>query len=74
MTWDYAYEIKVHEVHGGDVCASMLIKKAYEKQVLDLMEYLGYRNVRVENEHVGIVQICDIDDPVARDVSTIIAE
>lgn len=60
MTWDFAYEITVHEVHDGDVCVSMLIKESYKDQLLNTMEGLGYRNVRVEPEHVGIVQSYDI--------------
>ena len=74
MTWDFAHEIKVHEVSGGDVCVSMLIKKAFKDNVLDTMKYLGYRNIRIEEEHVGVIQLYDIDAPEARDIFTVVAE
>ena len=74
MTWDFVFEIKIYEVHGGDICVSMLIKKSYSNNVLDMMEYLGYANVRITEEHVGIVQVWDIDDPVADDLFTVVAD
>lgn len=74
MTWNFAYEIKVHETSDKDVCVSMLVKNAYLKNVLDTMESLGYRNVQIEEEHIGIIQIYDIDDPVAEDMFTVVAE
>lgn len=74
MTWDFAHEIKVHEVHDGDVCVSMLIKKSFKKNVLDTMEHLGYRNIEVDKEHVGVIELYDIDAPEAEDMFTVIAE
>lgn len=74
MTWDFAYEIKVHEVHDGDVCVSMLIREPFKKSVLETMERLGYRNVRVETEHVGKVQTYGITVKEAEDVFTFVGE
>lgn len=74
MTWDFAHEIKAHEVHDGDVCVSMLIKDAYKANVLDMMEYLGYRNVRIDSEHLGVIQTYDIDVPEGDDMFTIITD
>lgn len=74
MTWDFAYEIKVHEVHDGDVCVSILARNAFEKQLLDTMEYLGYRNIKTSKENVGIVQLYDIDDPATENMYTVFAD
>lgn len=74
MGWRFAYEITVHEVHGGEVCVSMLIKPAYEKNVLDMMESLGYRNVQVSTEHVGVIEGYAIEAPEAEDMFTVVMD
>lgn len=74
MTWDFAYEIRVHEMHDGDLCASLLIKSAYKKQCVDMLEEYGYRNIKVENEPVGIVQLYDIEDPAVTGMQTVIVD
>lgn len=74
MTWDFAYEIKVCEARNDGVYVSMLIRKAYMKNVIDVMEELGYGNLNTDTEHVGIVETYDIDAPEADDMFTIMAE
>ena len=62
MTWDFAYEIKVHEVNGGDVCVSMLVKDAYLDSVNRTLESLGYQKCRTAKEHIGIIETYELED------------
>lgn len=71
MTWDFAYEITVHEVHGGDVCVSILAKNAFLGSAKSMLDSLGYRNLKTEKEHIGIVEVFDLGD---EDIWTVVAE
>lgn len=68
MTWSFAYTIKVHEYHDGDLGLVLLIKPAFKKSVLEMLEEYGYKNVKVENVNIGFVDFevwsedFDIDD------------
>lgn len=74
MTWDFAYSIRVSERRETGVYVSLLIKKAYTKQVKKLLADLGYRKISEWGEHVGIVQTYDIDVPEAEDMFEVFAE
>lgn len=74
MTWDFAYSIKVAERRETGVYLSMLIKKAYAKQVKELLKDLGYMKISISPEHVGIVQTYDINIPEAEDMFEVFAE
>lgn len=71
MTWDFAYEIRVHEVSDGDICVDLLVKDAYLNHAKDMMKYLGYGNVRCSSEHIGVVELYDIND---EDLFTVVAD
>lgn len=60
MTWSFAYEIAVREGRKSGVFIDMLIRPAYRTSVLGTMEDLGYRNIRVYEDPVGVVY--DLDD------------
>ena len=74
MTWDFAYSIKVAERRSTGVYISMLIKKAYREQVKELLSDLGCKKISESDEHVGIVETYDIDDPAAADMFEVFAE
>ena len=74
MTWDFAYSIRVSERRESGVYISMLVKKAFLKNVKDLLDRLGYKNATVTKEHIGIIQTYDIDDPDAEDMFEVFAE
>lgn len=74
MTWDFAYSIKVAERRKTGVYVSLLIKKAYLRQVKEMLGDLGYKNISEWEEHVGIVQLYDIDTPEAEDMFEVFAE
>lgn len=67
LTWEFAYRFDLKENRNG-VYVDMLIKKAYRANVLDTMEALGYRNVMVSEEAVGIIdsfnhdELADVED------------
>lgn len=68
MTWSFAYKIEVIESGGSyfdrKVFVELVVKEAYKTNALDLMETLGYRNVKTEDIKVGIVNEYkhDLDD------------
>lgn len=77
MTWSFVHEIEVHEVGqrrdgNYDLCTSLLVKPAYRKNVESMMGDLGYKNLHITEEPVGVVQTWDIDDEDAQMVSTIV--
>lgn len=74
MTYTYAHEINVHEVHSGDVIVSLLVKPEYKDNVLRTMEGLGYKRVKCSEESVGLVPLYDVDDPAVEDVFTVVAD
>lgn len=74
MIWDFAYSIRVSERRETGVYMSLLIKKAYQKQVRELLEELGYKKITEQEEHIGIVQLYDIDDPAADNLFEVFAE
>lgn len=71
MTWSFAHEISVHEVHGGDVCVSILAKDAYLNSAKSMMESLGYRNLQTSKEHLGVIETYELDDDM---IWTVVAE
>ena len=74
MTWDFAYEIKVHEVHGGDICLSLLVKPSYKENCINMLEEYGYKNIQTENEPVGVIELYNIDDEDVLNMSTVIVD
>ena len=53
LTWGFAYRIDLETKSGVYVC--LLVREAYRKNVLSLMDDLGYKNVREEVEKIGVV-------------------
>lgn len=74
MTWDFAYSIDLIERRRTGVTLRMLVRKAYMPQVRDMLNDLGYRDIKEDSEHVGIVQLYDINVPEAEDLFEVFAE
>lgn len=74
MTYDFAYNIRVSERRESGVYMSMLVKKAYAEQTKELLKHLGCQKITEWGEHVGIVQLYDIDTPEAKDMFEVFAE
>ena len=55
MTWDFAYEIAVRDSRRYGVFIDILVKEAFKKDALKMLEDLGYRNVETSEENVGVV-------------------
>lgn len=62
LTWDFAYKLELAETRSAGVHVSMLIKPAYENQVLDTMESLGYCNIRNNEDSVAVVHSYDLEE------------
>lgn len=78
LTYGFAYEIKLEETGKRDgvrfVYLSILCRKAFQKNLVTTMEELGYRNIKVSEEPVGVIQIWDIKDRAAEDIRTVVAD
>ena len=72
MTWDFAYEIKVYELRDRDLVVSVLVKKAFKKSAIGMMESIGYGNLRIEDEPVGMTCLIDTDDPTLEGIYTVV--
>ena len=53
MTWSFAHKIIVSESRKNGVFVSLTIR-GYEDVLLSTMEGLGYRNVKVTDETIGV--------------------
>lgn len=62
MTWSFAYQIDVRESRNYGVFVSMHCNPNYEKNILNMMEDLKFRNVRAEREDVAVVETYDFPD------------
>ena len=71
LTWSFAYEVNLNESRRG-VFVDLLIKPAYRKNVEDMMDDLGYKEVQYDDERVGVIYRYDNDIP--DDIDHIIAE
>lgn len=74
MTWDFAYSIELIDRRQTGVYLRMLVRKNFLKNVEDMLSELGYRQVTQSSEHVGIVQLYEIDAPEAEDLFEVFAE
>ena len=54
LTWSFAYRIDLRESRKG-VFIDLLVKPAYRKNVIEMLEDLGYRNVAENTEFIGEV-------------------
>lgn len=61
MTLGSAYSIVVNENRNDGVFVSVLVKLGYKKNVLETMQSLGYRNIEVSEETVGVINMWDAD-------------
>ena len=59
MTWDYAWQITVNESRSDGVYVRIIASPAYKKNLVDLMEYIGYRNITVADTFIGEVSAFD---------------
>ena len=55
LTWGFAYQIELNETRSG-VYISMLIKPAYQDNLLAVMDDLGYRDIRTYHENLGQIE------------------
>lgn len=67
MTWHFAYRISVHDRRNGGVYVCILCKPAYEKNIVETMESLGYRNIIVEHENIGTIECTDLPEDMLID-------
>lgn len=55
LTWSFAYSIKLNESRKHGVYIDLLIIPSYREPLLETMESLGYRDIALNTEFVGIV-------------------
>ena len=69
MTFYYAHEIEASESRANGVFVRLVIKPAFEKNALDLMHDLGFKNINVYDAKVLAVNPY-ADDTIHFDVET----
>ena len=59
MTYSFAYKIEVKESGGSyferKVFVDLLVRENYKDNVIDLMKTLGYQNINISEETIGII-------------------
>lgn len=62
MTYSFAYDIEVLESRRNGLFVSLRVKPSFRQQAEEMLEYLGYRNVNVTEEKIGVVETYDVPD------------
>lgn len=60
MTWNFAYRIEVKEGRKG-VFVRLIIKTAFEKNVVEFMADKGFGNLKVIKGQIGVLDCCDTE-------------
>ena len=61
MTWGFAHHIALYDTRDRGVYLDMLVKPAYKSQVVELMDELGYRDIKAEHENIGAIEYVSDD-------------
>lgn len=61
LTYSMAYKLAVRESNKSGVFVDILVRPAYKDNLVETMRDLGYRNMTVYDEKVGIVECTDTD-------------
>lgn len=67
MTWSFAHKIEVTENRSTGVFVRVVLKPAYEEPLIRTMENLGFRNLNVYHEDVGVIDGLDLPDDLLLD-------
>ena len=62
MTWSFMYEIAVRESRKNGVFIDILYAPDFEKSLLNALEDLGYRNVKISDCKVAEISAYDLND------------
>lgn len=65
MTWSFAYELIVTESKKNGVFVRMVINRTYENPLLNTMEDLGYKDIKVSGAVVGVIEFLEFDGDYA---------
>ena len=71
MTWYFAHTIELFDSEQHGVFVNIVCKPAFKDSLLNTMESLGYRNVKVQNDEVGFIHITDLPDDMLFDFAVI---
>jgi len=80
LTYNFAYEISLIERRCKDnqnkwtVWVSLLVREGFKKNIVETMEELGYGNIKVEEESVGVVELYGVADKVTEPINTVVVE
>lgn len=66
MTWHFAHRIYVEDTRDG-VYVGILCKPAYERNVVEAMEGLGYRKVQTQHDDIGAIECTEFPDDMPID-------
>lgn len=62
MTWGFAYEIEVIDSRANGVFLSIRVKPSFKSHAEEMLEMLGYKNVSVEEEKIGVIESYDVPE------------
>ena len=66
MTWHFAHRIYVEDTRNG-VYDGLLCNPNYEKNIVETMESLGFRKIKVKHEDIGVIECTDLPDDMLFD-------
>ena len=62
MTWDFAIDIEVAESRRRGLFVRLRVKPSFKEDAEHMLEDLGYRNVEVTEEKIGVVETYDVPE------------
>ena len=67
MAYGYAHDILVYESNECVAYIRLIIKPPFEDSVLDTMDSLGFKELKVTHDEVGVIECTDMPDDMLYD-------
>lgn len=71
MTYGYAHDILVYESNAMGAYVRLIIKTAFEDSVVETMDRLGFKELRIGHDKIGAVECTDLPDDALYDIIVI---
>lgn len=71
MTYGYAHDILVYESNECGAYIRLIIKPSFEDSVIDTMDYLGFKELKVTHDEVGVIECTDLPSDALYDIIVI---
>ncbi len=71
MTYGFAHDILVYESNASGAYIRLIIKPAFKECVVETMENLGFKELRISDSEIGAIDCTDLPDDMWYDIVVI---